>query len=363
MAEISVIVPVYNVETKLNRCLDSLKNQTFEDFEVLLVDDGSKDKSGRICDEYASADSRFKVFHLENGGVSSARNFGIENATGKYIAFVDSDDYVETKYLEVLREGVLEDVPLSICGVYYCAEGTQEKSAQKEYDDFIVEVSAKNEAVFAELLRENRLNYVYGKLYKRSKILENQIFFQKDISVGEDTIFVLDYLKKIDKLRIIGKAFYNYVKYQTGTLTSKGYPDLYDKCTFINKWIENVFKEIGVFGENVRNVINVRRIESARWAIDGFRKSKLNKRQKIASVDGVLKSQTLQGALEECDELDASFPDIKWIRKGSAKKLLRYYKRAERKEKFIRSFKIIVVKTVPKKVVKGVKKWLSNVRS
>ena len=100
--KISVIVPVYNVEQYLPRCIDSILDQTFTDFELLLIDDGSKDKSGEICDNYAKKDSRIRVFHKENGGVSSARNLGLYNAKGKYIAFIDADDWVENEYLRIM---------------------------------------------------------------------------------------------------------------------------------------------------------------------------------------------------------------------------------------------------------------------
>ena len=99
---ISVVVPVYNVEDVLHFCIDSILNQTYSDFELLLVDDGSTDKSGDICDQYARKDTRIRVFHKENGGVSSARNLGIDNANGEYICFIDSDDYVNSEFLDSL---------------------------------------------------------------------------------------------------------------------------------------------------------------------------------------------------------------------------------------------------------------------
>ena len=100
--KISVIVPVYNVEDYLPRCIDSILAQDYEDFELLLIDDGSTDKGGHICDGYAKHDVRVRVFHKENGGVSSARNLGLDNAVGEFVAFVDSDDYVESAYLSDL---------------------------------------------------------------------------------------------------------------------------------------------------------------------------------------------------------------------------------------------------------------------
>ena len=100
--QVSIIIPVYNSENTLRRCLNSVLAQTFTDFECLLVDDGSTDDSGRICDEYAEKDKRFRVFHKENGGVSSARNVGLDNASGEWITFVDSDDWIEGSFLDSL---------------------------------------------------------------------------------------------------------------------------------------------------------------------------------------------------------------------------------------------------------------------
>ena len=102
--KISVIVPVYNAEKYLHRCIDSILSQTFTDFELLLIDDGSKDGSGAICDEYAAKDNRVRVFHKENGGVSSARNLGLDNACGEWVTFVDADDYVRPSYLATYIE-------------------------------------------------------------------------------------------------------------------------------------------------------------------------------------------------------------------------------------------------------------------
>ena len=130
---ISVIVPVYNTEKYLHRCIDSILAQTFTDFELLLIDDGSKDNSGKICDEYAAKDSRVRVFHKENGGVSSARNLGLDNAQGEWIAFVDSDDYISPQMYELLYKKSLNDSSeLVYCDIYmiYKDTITVYKSAQ-----------------------------------------------------------------------------------------------------------------------------------------------------------------------------------------------------------------------------------------
>lgn len=126
--KISVIVPVYNVEKYLSRCIDSILSQTFTDFELLLVDDGSTDKSGEICDEYAKTDARIKVFHTENRGVSAARNLGIKEASADWISFVDSDDWVEDKYLsDLYGEGFSHDECIVCQSVFMENESSPEK--------------------------------------------------------------------------------------------------------------------------------------------------------------------------------------------------------------------------------------------
>ena len=105
---VSIIVPIYNVEQYLPACLDSLVNQTLQDIEIILVDDGSTDKSGQICEEYAQKGKRITVLHKKNGGLSDARNYGIKKSKGKYISFIDSDDYLSEKFISILYENIIK---------------------------------------------------------------------------------------------------------------------------------------------------------------------------------------------------------------------------------------------------------------
>ena len=104
--QISIVVPVYNVEQYLEKCVNSIINQTYKNLEIILVDDGATDSSGNMCDELAKSDNRIKVYHKENGGLSDARNYGVERATGEYIGFVDSDDYIDSEMYEKLYEAI-----------------------------------------------------------------------------------------------------------------------------------------------------------------------------------------------------------------------------------------------------------------
>lgn len=191
---ISIIIPVYNVEKYLCKCLDSILSQTFTDFELLLVDDGSKDASGAICDEYACKDSRIRVFHKTNGGVSSARNFGIEKAQGEWITFIDSDDWVESDYLANFSM----DSDLCVQGCY-CGE------RKCRYDDDYVKSHIG--AIYM------KRGYVYGpycKLFKAGVISKKQLCFDVELSYGEDILFLMQYSLCCQSMRVTSYVGYHY---------------------------------------------------------------------------------------------------------------------------------------------------------
>ncbi|MGM0167266.1 hypothetical protein IGI39_002246 [Enterococcus sp. AZ135] len=183
MCEISIIVPVYNVEKYLNKCVDSILNQTFKDFELILVDDGSPDNSGLICDEYAKKDSRVKVIHKENGGLSDARNAGIDVAKGKYLGFIDSDDYISEDMYEFLYTNIVkEDADLSICGIYDVYKGkapkilpqyrevcTKEETMKMVLDATLISVHAVNKLYRKQLFKNVR--YPIGKITEDAAVI------------------------------------------------------------------------------------------------------------------------------------------------------------------------------------------------
>lgn len=166
MQLISVIVPVYNVEEYLERCVNSLLNQSYKDIEILLVDDGSTDKSGGICEAYRRQDSRVRVFHKKNGGLSDARNFGIEKAKGEYLTFVDSDDYVSPNYLQSLHEMLIQkEADISMCSYMKTKENTVECYDKVNASEIVL---LKNEETLEKMLYRNGVDsYSWGKLYKK----------------------------------------------------------------------------------------------------------------------------------------------------------------------------------------------------
>ena len=170
MNKVSIIIPVYNVEKYITKTIESVINQTYSDIEVILIDDGSEDSSGSICDEYAKNDDRIKVFHQENLGVSQARNKGIDISTGDYILFIDSDDYVSNDYIEALINGAIKTNADVCCCGYTCIT----KEDRYEHNDYPECLEATRE-VFLNCLFSGTGGTVCSKLYRSEIIKENSI--------------------------------------------------------------------------------------------------------------------------------------------------------------------------------------------
>lgn len=184
---ISVIVPAYNAARTLRRCVDSVLSQTYADFELILVDDGSKDSTAALCDGFD--DGRVRVFHKVNGGVSSARNLGLDNAQGDYVSFVDADDYVEPYYLQNLMKGCESDLVTTGFCYGLTPPINRLEFVEKQYDTVCEIASDLN-----LLINEDRLCYPWGRLYRRSIIEQYHLRFDEDMRFAEDNVFVWQYL-------------------------------------------------------------------------------------------------------------------------------------------------------------------------
>lgn len=203
MPQISIIVPVYNVERYLRRCIDSIISQSCIDWECILVDDGSKDSSGDICDDYSRKDNRFVVIHKENGGVSSARNAGLDIAKGAWIAFVDSDDWLEDSYLNVLLSSIDSDTSIVQSSFFFC-DGTNKNICYLRKET--VELSD----YFNRLLARDGVRLeVWGKLIRRELI--GKVRFSPEIKMGEDWLFLIQCsFKGTGRIDVVQNCVYNY---------------------------------------------------------------------------------------------------------------------------------------------------------
>lgn len=206
---ISVIVPIYKAEQYVHRCIDSILAQSYTDFELLLIDDGSPDSSGAICEEYAARDNRIRVFHKENGGVSSARNLGLDNARGEYVTFCDADDYVGVDWLIVYYEALKQNLDFAIQGIYYITNnGEIEKKGLIPY---IGGNLNEKRTLIVRLMNQYVFGYPVTKLFRRQIIEDNHIRFDEQSAFREDEQFFSQYLINVNSFMCIDKENYYYI--------------------------------------------------------------------------------------------------------------------------------------------------------
>ena len=217
---VSVIVPVYNVQKSLARCIDSILNQTFKDFELILLDDGSTDTSGEICDRYAEIDERVRVIHKENSGVSDTRNRGLDIAEGKYLQFLDSDDWITPEATGLFVRTVEENQCDMVIADFYRVIG--ERVSQK---GAIEEDGLMDQVTFAENMLQKPADFYYGvlwnKLYKREIVESYRLRMDSSVSWCEDFMFNLEYVRHIRSVYALKVPVYYYVKTK-GSLVSQG---------------------------------------------------------------------------------------------------------------------------------------------
>lgn len=238
--KISVIIPVYNVEKYLKRCLDSVINQAYKNLEIILVDDGSSDGSSDICDKYAKKDNRITVFHKENAGVSSARNIGLENCSGDYISFIDADDWIEKGFYEYVNSN-LNDNDLLIFDYYIAFEDTRVRKHLLKQSYYF----SKEEAML-ELAIGRLQSYPVNKIYKKK--LFNNLKFPNNRNYEDQAIMHL-LIDKCKKILYIPNAYYNYYQNQDSIshiVNEKNYKDYlaanFQRLKFFKKFYPDLYE-------------------------------------------------------------------------------------------------------------------------
>ncbi len=271
--KVSVIVPIHNVEKFINKCVDSIINQTYKNIEIVLVDDGSPDNCPKICDDYAKKDERVKVIHKKCGGVSSARNAGIEASTGEYVCFVDGDDFVMPDYVEyMLNLAIKYDSDYVISPQ---ALGTFNKNNKNsKNDDYVVDAEKALEMLLCYQMREG----CYSKLFKR-ELLGNDLRFSEKIVMGEGFTFNSLAIQKAHKIVLGYKKIYFYRRDNETSATTKFNKDKFENGLYAIKYIK----------ENIK--IKTERIEKA-WKYANWR-----------THSDVYDAIVLAKAEKSCDEL------------------------------------------------------------
>lgn len=211
---VSIIVPVFNAEEKVELTIKSILNQTFEDFELILVNDGSSDNSGSICDHYSKLDSRIKIIHQKNLGPSSARNSGIKESNGRYITFIDADDTVDSNWLSMMLELEKQsNADLIIAGYKRLIKKNKLITKTKVISPNASFFKSNQEILsnIESLIAKGIFNPLWNKLYKSEIIKENNLTLNKDYSLGEDFLFNINYIEKCNNIFISSESHYNYI--------------------------------------------------------------------------------------------------------------------------------------------------------
>ncbi len=236
----SVVVPVYNVEKYLKECVDSILNQTFTDFELILVDDGSKDSSGAICDEYAAKDNRVRVIHKENGGLSDARNVGTKSANGKYVVYIDSDDYVSSNdFLETVYQNAKDDADIVCYKFKKYFEKTNEFSECKFFLPDINHYETMWERIIYLVKQDAFYCSAWTKSVRLDLIKDNDIYFEKGL-LGEDQEWYYRLLLNAQSITGIDKDFIVYRQRENSITSSAKIKNLDDCMYLLKKWNEGI---------------------------------------------------------------------------------------------------------------------------
>lgn len=205
----SFIVPVYNVEQYLGQCIESVLGQTCPDFELILVDDGSTDSSGEICDRYKAQDPRIHVVHKQNAGVSVARNVGLDHAKGRYICFIDSDDWIECDYLEKIQAEI-EDFDILFFGCVWHYEDGSERSLCPPAVEYRTNIGQGITLLLKNDMHVNYFGFTWNNVFRRDILAQHAIRFVEQLSVSEDEVFTLAYCNHASSLKVIPSPLYHY---------------------------------------------------------------------------------------------------------------------------------------------------------
>jgi len=295
--KISVIMPVYGVEKYVGKAIESIQAQTLKEFEFLIVDDGTKDRSGEICDEYAANDSRLKVFHKENGGAPSARNMAIDVAKGKYMYFMDSDDWAEPTMLEdMYRLAEENQAELVVTGYYidtYYSDTECFTQAQSQPDQVFATQQEFRENAY-RLFDCNLLYTPWNKLYLGDYIRVRGLKFPQ--TFWDDFPFNLSVLADVERVVVSSQKYYHFMRARAESETAKYRPDMYQKREEEHQWMTDLYQKWGLTDENSREFLARRYVERVIGCIENITTSSctLTKKEKKQEIRKMLDHPTLK---------------------------------------------------------------------
>ncbi|MEH7129316.1 glycosyltransferase family 2 protein [Neobacillus drentensis] len=310
LPKISVVIPVYNVENYLHRCVDSVLNQSFQDFEIILIDDGSKDKSGKICDEYAQIDKRIRVIHKENARVSAARNDGIKSAKGKYISFIDSDDWIDPgMYQEMVNKAEELDLDFIMCDYKKRENNYEFKRTQPIRGGYYSKEDIKNE-LFQCLIMLEDVEYPPTNsncvcLFNLLFLITNNLSYDEDIHYDEDTIFGSKVLYHTTKFYYLKNHYYYNYFYNQNSTTNTYSEKRWNSFLKINERLINFFGNSIEFDFSRQIKINMLYLTLS--ALGQIKYSKNDWKERSNMIEEIMEHPQVKGIFK-----DFKFPDVSW---------------------------------------------------
>lgn len=300
--KISVIMPVYKVEKYVAKAIESILAQTLKEFEFIIVDDGTPDNSGAICDEYAKKDSRIKVIHKENGGAPSARNTAMDIARGKYFFFLDSDDWAEENMLERMYELAEKDqAQLLVCGFYidtYYGKNKDKYISENVFVDNAVYTSARD-------FRENSYRYYdrnllytpWNKLYLAKYLNDNNLRFPNVF--WDDFPFNITVVRNVERVVVSTESFYHFLRAREESESSKFNPTLYEKREEEHQWLIDLYKEWQVDSPEVKEMLSRRYVERVVECVTNVTSSNstLQHKQRIEQIKKIINNPRVKECL------------------------------------------------------------------
>ena len=292
---VSVIMPVYGVEKYVGRAIESVLNQTYSNFEFFCVDDGTPDKSGEICDEYAKKDSRIKVIHKENGGAPSARNVAIDKAEGKYFYFMDSDDWTEPDMLlDMVALAEKNNLQYVVSGYYidtYYSD-TEKYTQEQKWVDRIFESQDEFRKNAHKLFDLNLLYTPWNKLYSGEYIKSKGLYFPN--TFWDDFPFNLSVIRDVERVGVTSKKYYHFIRQRSESETAKYRSDMYEKREEENVWMKDLYSYWGIDNDEVREFLARRYVERLIGCVENVtnKNCTLTKKEKKSEIKKMISTST-----------------------------------------------------------------------
>lgn len=299
--KVSIIMPVYGVEDYVGKAIESIQAQTLTDWEFFCVDDGTKDRSGEICDEYAAKDPRIIVIHKENGGAPSARNVAIDKAKGKYMYFMDSDDWTEPTMLEDMYNIAEKNNSQLVVAGYYIDTyySDTEKFVQKQFCDDAVFATQQEFRENAHKLFDRNLLYTpWNKLYLSSYILENKLYFPQ--TFWDDFPFNLSVVRDVERVAVTSKKYYHFIRKRAESETAKYRADMFDKREEEHSWMLDLYKHWNLDTSETREFLARRYIERVIGCVENVtnRNCTLSPKEKKAQIKKMISAERARQAVK-----------------------------------------------------------------